>query len=214
MLLVFLFIGNSFSQVISESARRKITVGADFFTDLWQNMPNNMDIRTINQGVNVFAMYNLQLAESNSSFSFGLGIDNHNMYSNTRIENVNGDTIKFIPITGVYQRSKINLTYLSVPFEFKIRLESEIKFSVGFKIRYLISSKDKYVGDVPGEAKGKTTIKRKKISQTEDYAYGFTLRFGYKSFNLFGYYQLSNIFKKGKGQQMYPISVGLTITPF
>jgi hypothetical protein len=159
-------------------------------------------------------MYNLQLAETNSSFSFGLGVDNHNLYSNTRIENIHGDTIKFIPITDVYQRSKINLTYLSVPLEFKIRLKSEIKFSVGFKIRYLISSKDKYIGDVPGEPKGKTNVKRKKISRTEDYAYGFTLRFGYKSFNLFGYYQLSNIFKKGKGPQMYPISVGLTITPF
>ena len=77
-----------------------------------------------------------------------------------------------------------------------------------------MSSKDKYVGDQPGEAKGKTMIKRKTLNHTEDWAYGFTLRFGYKSFNLFGYYQLSNIFKKGRGPQMYPISVGLTITPF
>lgn len=213
-LLVSMFIGNSFSQVISESARRKITVGADFFTDIWQGKPEDMKLRTIHQGFNIFAMYNLQLAESNSSFSVGLGVDNNNMYSNTRIENLNGDTINFIPITDVYNRSKINLTYFALPFEFKIRLKSEIKFSAGFKIRYLISSKDKYVGDQPGEAKGKTMIKRKKINQTEDWAYGFTLRFGYKSFNLFGYYQLSNIFKKGKGPQMYPISVGLTITPF
>ena len=168
ILLVFLFIGTSFSQVISESARRKITVGADFFTDIWQGKPSDMRLRTINQGFNIFAMYNLQLAETNSSFSFGLGVDNHNLYSNTRIENIHGDTIKFIPITDVYQRSKINLTYLSVPLEFKIRLKSEIKFSVGFKIRYLISSKDKYIGDVPGEPKGKTNVKRKKISRTED----------------------------------------------
>ena len=104
ILLVFLFIGTSFSQVISESARRKITVGADFFTDIWQGKPSDMRLRTINQGFNIFAMYNLQLAETNSSFSFGLGVDNHNLYSNTRIENIHGDTIKFIPITDVYQR--------------------------------------------------------------------------------------------------------------
>ncbi len=214
VLLVLLVIGSSFSQVISESAKRKITVGADFFTDIWQGKPLDMNLRTINQGFNIFAMYNLQLAESNSSFSAGLSVDNNNMYSNTRIENVNGDTIKFIPITDIYQRSKINLTYISVPLEFKIRLKSDIKFGVGFKIKYLMSSKDKYVGDQPGELKGKTNIKRKTLAQTEDWAYGFTLRFGYKSFNLFGYYQLSNIFKKGKGPQMYPISVGLTITPF
>ena len=212
--LIFLFAGSSFSQVISESARRKVTVGADFFTDIWQGAPADMDIRTINQGFNIFAMYNLQLAESNSSFSAGLGIDNHNMYSNTRIDNITADTIVFVPIDQVYQRSKINLTYFSVPLEFKFRLNNGAKFGAGFKIRYLISAKDKYIGDLPNEPRGRTNVKRKNIAQTEDWAYGFTLRVGYKSFSLFGYYQISNIFEKGKGPQMYPISVGLTITPF
>lgn len=214
ILFIFFFIGSSFSQVISESAKRKITIGADFITDIWQGTPDNMDLRTINQGFNIFAMYNFQLSESNSSFSAGLGIDNHNMYSDTRIDNITADTILFVPIDEVYQRSKINLTYLSVPLEFKIRLKSGVKFGAGFKVRYLISSKDKYIGDLPDEDLGRTNVKRKVISQTEDWAYGFTLRVGYKSFSLFGYYQISNIFEKGKGPQMYPISVGLTITPF
>ncbi len=214
ILFLFLFMGSSFSQVISESAKRKITVGADFFTDIWQGAPADMDIRTINQGFNIFAMYNFQLGESNSSFAAGLGVDNHNLYSNTRIDNVRGDTIVFVPIEEVYQRSKINLTYFSVPLEFKIRLNSGVKFGAGVKVRYLISSKDKYIGDVPNEPKGRTNVKRKPIAQTEDWAYGFTLRIGYKSFNLFGYYQISEVFKKGKGPALYPISVGLTITPY
>ncbi len=214
VIIVFVFVGNSFSQIVSEDAKRKITIGADFFTDLWQNMPNNMDLRTINQGFNIFSMYNFQLAESNSFFSVGLGIDNHNMYSNTRIENITADTIVFVPIAQVYQRSKINLTYISVPLEFKIRLKSGVKFGAGFKVRYLMSAKDKYIGDLPNEDRGRTNVKRKNISNTEDWAYGFTLRAGYKSFNLFGYYQISNLFQKGRGQEMYPISVGITLTPF
>ncbi len=212
--LLVLFVGNSFSQVISESAKRKITVGADFFTDIWQDVPEYMDLRTINQGFNIFAMYNFQLAESNSYFSAGLGIDNHNMYSNTRIDNVTADTIVFTPIGEVYQRSKINLTYASVPLEFRIKLNSGVKFGVGVKIRYLISAKDKYIGDIPNEPKGRTNIKRKEIANTEDWAYGFTLRVGYKSFSLFGYYQISDVFERGRGPEIYPISVGLTITPF
>ncbi|MFK5856350.1 MAG: outer membrane beta-barrel protein, partial [Bacteroidota bacterium] len=167
----------------------------------------------INQGFNIFAMYNFQLAESNSTFSVGLGIDNHNMYSDTRIESVNADTLVFVPITENYKRSKVNLTYVSVPMEFKVRLNNGVKFGAGFKIRYLISSKDKYVGDLASEGGG-ITVKRKTISATEDYAYGFTLRVGYKSFSLFGYYQISSIFQVNRGPQMYPISVGLTITPF
>ncbi len=214
ILLVFLFIGDTYSQVISESAKRKITIGADFFTDIWQDTPSDMDLRTINQGFNIFGMYNFQLAESNSSFAIGLGIDNHNMYSNTRIDNVRADTITFVPIEEVYQRSKINLTYFAIPMEFKVRLKSGFKFGAGFKLRYMMSSKDKYIGDVPGEDPGRTNVKRKQISNMEDWTYGFTLRLGYKSFNLFGYYQISDIFQKGKGPEMYPISVGITLTPY
>jgi outer membrane protein with beta-barrel domain len=214
ILIVMLLIGDSYSQVISESAKRKITIGADFFTDIWQGAPADMDLRTINQGVNVFGMYNFQLAESNSSFAVGLGIDNHNMYSNTRIDNITADTITFVPLDEVYQRSKINLTYFSIPMEFKVRLKSGFKFGAGFKLRYMMSSKDKYIGDIPNEEKGRTNVKRKTISSMEDWTYGFTFRVGYKSFNLFGYYQISNIFQKGKGPEMYPISIGITLTPY
>ncbi|MBC8321012.1 MAG: outer membrane beta-barrel protein [Bacteroidetes bacterium] len=212
-LLVFLLIGNSFSQVISEDAKRKITVGADFFTDFWLGTPEDMKLRAINQGFNAFAMYNFELGKGNTLFAAGLGIDNHNMYSDSRIENINGDTIKFAPIADDYTRSKINLTYLTAPLELKIRLKSGIKFGAGVKIRYLISSKDKYVGHLPGED-SRINITRKTIANTEDWAYGFTFRFGYKSINLFGYYQISDIFQKGLGPEMYPISVGLTLTPF
>ncbi len=214
LFLFFLFIGSSFSQIISENAKRKVTIGADFFTDIWQGVPDYMELRTVNQGFNIFAMYNFQLAESNSSFSAGLGIDNHNMYSNTRIDNITADTIIFTPIDDVYQRSKINLTYASIPLEFKLRLNSGVKFGAGVKIRYLISAKDKYIGDIPDEPKGRTNVKRKNIANTEDWAYGFTFRVGYKSFNLFGYYQISDVFERGRGPELYPISVGLTLTPF
>jgi len=215
ILFVFIFIGNTRAQVLSEDAKRKITVGVDFFTDIWQGKPIDMDLRTINQGFNVFATYNFQLGESNSDFAVGLGIDNHNMYSDTRIGDFVSDTVVFTPLgSTVYQRSKINLTYVSVPLEFKFKLKSGVKFGAGFKIKYLMSSKDKYIGDIPGEPKGRTLVKRKKIKSTEDWAYGFTLRFGYKSVNLFGYYQISNIFEKGRGPEMYPISVGITLTPF
>ena len=173
-----------------------------------------MYIRTINQGFNAFMMYNFQVKESNSSFSIGLGIDNHNMYSDTRIDNIKADTLVFTPIDKSYNRSKINLTYLTVPLEFNVRTNKGFKFGAGFKVKYLASSKDKYVGELDGVDGGKRVVKRKTLNSTEDWAYGFTLRVGYKSVNLYGYYQISNIFERSKGPQLYPISVGLTFTPF
>ena len=212
--LVTLISTNTFSQVISESAKRKVTIGFDLFTDIWQGQPSDMNTRTINQGFNVFAMYNFQIAESNAYFSLGVGLDNDNMYSNTRINNINADTIVFSPIDEVYSKSKINLTYISVPMELKFKFDNDMKLGVGFKIRYLASSKDKYTGDIPGDDTGRQTVKRKTINNLETYTYGFTLRVGYKSVNLFGYYQISDIFKRNKGPELYPISVGITLTPF
>ena len=202
-----------YSQVISESAKRKVTVGVDVFTDLWQNVPDNMSLRTIHQGASVFGMYNFQLGESTSTFGVGLGIRNHNMYSNSKIDTIKGDVITFSPITEQYKRSKINLTYLDIPMELKFRFKNEMKLGVGFKIGYLISSKEKYIGDTPEKAT-RVTIKQKTISQLEPYTYGFTFRFGYKSVNLFGYYQISQMFKRDKGPELYPVSIGITLTPF
>ncbi|PKP33196.1 MAG: hypothetical protein CVT99_01725 [Bacteroidetes bacterium HGW-Bacteroidetes-16] len=213
VLFIMLFGSMGFSQVISENAKRKITIGFDMFTDLLQNIPYNMDVRTIHQGANIYGMYNFQIGKGNSSFGIGLGIGNHNIYSHSKIDDIKADTIVFSPIKESFKRSKINLTYLELPMELKIRFKNEMKMGVGFKIGYLLSSKEKYVGDTPEQAT-RVTIKTKTISQTQDYAYGFTLRVGYKSVNLFGYYQISQIFNKGRGPELYPISVGITLTPF
>jgi len=49
VLFIMLFGSMGFSQVISENAKRKITIGFDMFTDLLQNIPYNMDVRAIHQ---------------------------------------------------------------------------------------------------------------------------------------------------------------------
>lgn len=213
------------AQVLSESAKRKVTVGADLFTDIWMYsvdgtfLGSGFETRTINQGVNVFIMYNLQMGESQHSFSIGLGLRNHNMYSNSRVEDVKGDSIIFnvIPDAGVnkvdYKRSKINLTYLEIPLEFKFRWESGFKFGVGFKGGYLVDSKEKYVGTRPATGTWEK-VKNKDINYLEDFSFGATLRVGYKFISVFGYYQITKVFEVSRGPELYPISVGITITPF
>jgi len=228
-LLTFSFIitlaTDTYAQVLSESAKRKVTVGVDLYTDIWQYnvdgtfLPSGFSTRTINQGVNVFMMYNLQMGETQHSFSIGLGIRSQNMYSNSRVEDVKGDSIIFnlIPDQGVnkvdYKKSKINMTYLEIPLEFKFRWESGFKFGVGFKGGYLVDSKDKYVGTRPASGTWEK-VKNKDINYLEDFSFGATLRVGYKFISVFGYYQITKLFEVSRGPEMYPISVGITITPF
>lgn len=73
----------------------------------------------------------------------------------------------------------------------------------------------KYKGDDYLSANNDLVIyKKKKINYLEKNRYGFTGRIGYKWLNLWGYYQLSTLFQKTKGPEMYPISIGITIIPF
>ena len=223
ILIIFLAIlmgsFNANSQVLSESAKRKVTVGVDVFTDIWlyTNNPVYMSpgfsLRTIQQGATAFVMYNLQLGESLSSFSIGLGIRNHNMYSNSLIKDIKADTIIFEEIEVNYKKSKVNLVYLDLPVEFKYRTEGGFKLGVGFKVGYLIDSKEKYKGDRPHEAI-MVKVKTKTIRQVEKWTFGPTLRIGFKWVSLFAYYQINGIFVTDRGPEMNPISVGFTITPF
>lgn len=212
--IVLAFSSNMFSQVLSESAKRKVTVGADVYTDIWMNVPSDISTRTINQGANVFMMYNLQLSDSKAAFAFGLGFSNHNMYGDFVIKDVKADSIVLTPIPSSvsYSKSKMSLTSLDLPLELKLKLDNGVKFGIGFKIGWIISSKTKYKGDID-DVEHKT--KDIGINQLENFAYGATVRVGYKIVNVFCNYQISKVFQTGKGpDKLYPISVGLTITPF
>lgn len=212
----------SFSQVISESAKRKFTVGADVFTDIWfydtdrQFMDSVFDPRVMQQGATGFMQYNMQVAKSKVvSFAIGLGIRNHNLYTNSLIEDVKADTAVFvsIPNTVSYKKAKINLVYLDLPIELKLRWKNGLKIVPGFKVGYLIDSKQKYKGDRFDESV-MVKEKIKKVEALDKWSYGPTFRIGYKFVTVYAYYQLSGIFEKNKGPAMNPLSLGVTITPF
>lgn len=212
-MLVFGVFDNIQAQLISESAKKKVTVGADVYTDIWMNVPDNISTRTINQGANVFLMYNLPLSEKVTTFAVGLGFSNHNMYGDFTIDDIKADSIVFkpIPSTVVYQKSKMALTTIDLPLELKFRFNNDVKIGLGFKMGYVIDSKTKYVGDIDGT---EHKIKDIKIENLQKFTYGATFKVGYKFFNLFANYQISKVFEDGKGPDIYPISVGITITPF
>jgi len=205
------------AQSISASAMKKVTVGLDVFSDMWFNAPTTVKINTIHPSANVYITYNMGVGESKKfTFGIGLGIGNHNMYSsNGIIENVKGDTIKYIPVGAglTMKRSKLSVTYLEVPLELRFKSNSGIKVGLGFKLGYLFDSKEKYIGNTV-KSGSLQIIKRKKISQLNTFSYSPTLRIGYKSFNLFFSYALSPVFRVGHGPKLHPMSLGITLTPF
>ena len=219
-----IFISTAFSQVVTESTIRKYNIGIGAFTDIWYAQPPEMSVRTINQGAQVFGMYNYQVKESAIYLAGGIGIGMHNLYSNTYIPDIKADSIAFanIPDDISYQKSKISLTYIDVPIEFRIRSKKFFRIAFGFKVGYLINSHTKYKGnrftvedDGSVNSDGVNVVEKERdIKQMESWRYGPTFRIGYKWFNVTVYYQLSKLFKVDKGPQLYPFSIGIAVIPF
>ncbi|MFZ4402195.1 MAG: porin family protein [Bacteroidales bacterium] len=225
----------SFSQeknsLQSEKNKGKDIFILDLFTDIWQDVPANTDVRTINQGINIYGMLNLPIGYSNFSLGGGLGVSSHNFYSDAipvlgrNLSNSLTGTTEFIKLGDYYGRqinysiNKINTTSIEIPFELKYKTRADrnkrFKASIGWKIGYNISNHSKYRGeDVLENTSDIITIKKTNIKYLNNWNYGITARIGFGMYNLMLYYSLSKMFEKDKGPQYYPISLGISITPF
>ncbi len=217
VLMIFIFVPHSGqAQVVNEATKKRISIGVGAFTDIWMKTPDGMKTRTINQGVNVFGTYNMPFGKSNFQFAIGLGITIHNLYWNYRFQ-ASDDSLQFevIPDGQSYKRSKLTMPYIEIPIEFRYKSKSKIAVGIGFKVGYMVYGHSKYVGSDYIFHKSNDLISSfKDIKFLEKFAYGPTLRIGYRWFNLTGYYSLSGIFQKSTNVDMYPISVGFVLMPF
>ena len=228
-ILVFvlgLFAFGSFAQTVSESTIKKVSIGYDLYNTFWIDMPmdnvgNPVDSRLINQGINVFAMYNHELNDKGLSVAAGLGISSENLFlTDHYVADIHADVVEFSPIPEglTIARSKMNFTYLDIPLELRLKTEKDFRFGLGFKFGILLDSKTLFKGDAFDSSDAYlgyiTYDKNKKINQLEDYRFGVQLRAGYKWVQFFGYYGLNKVFIADKGPQMYPIHVGVTFMPF
>lgn len=215
---ILLILAVSISTVLKAQLEetKNLLVGMDLTTDLWQDTPENVSPRTINRGMNIYGLYEFKLGESNFSFAAGLGWGVNSLYSNALIDNVSAEEVSFtqIPDSINYDKSKLVMSFLDVPLEFRYRGESGFKMALGFKAGYLVESHTKYKGNMLDGSGSEIKIKRKNIESLQDFRYGPYVRVGYRWLNFFGYYSLSNTFGEGQGPDMYPITVGISFLPY
>jgi len=209
---------NSFSQELSEETKRKFSFGVDIFTDIWQDLPKTIEPATINQGVNIFGSYNYIINGGNFSLSPGIGLSYHNL-NNKSLTNTIGDSTVFYPVPDSinFRRTKFTLGYFDIPIELRYKSKNDIRFAFGFKFGFLMTAFTKYKGDdfrLPNDNNKLVIYKKARIPNVSKFRYGLSMRLGYKWLNVWGYYQLSTVFDKGKGPEMYPISVGISLMPY
>lgn len=213
LLLVITGIG-AMAQEKQPGEFRKFSLGFDFYSDIWQKLPDNVDPSWLNRSINVFGLYNNQMGESKFDFSYGLGVSVHNLYMDALPYDMGGYTeFVNIPDSISYDKAKITLAYVDIPLEVRYRAKSGFRAYFGFKFSVLVHQHSKFVGEDP-EVGYNVTIKRDDVRYLELWEYTVYARVGYKWINLFGAYQLQSTFKKDQGPQTYPISVGLSIMPY
>jgi len=218
-LLLFIFSSlDGSAQIVNEVAKKRVTIGVGMFTDIFFNVPEDIDTRAINQGFQTFAMYNVPFGKSNFGFAVGLGFRAQNMYGDFLVKSTpDSSWLEKIGDTSAvnYQRSKLILPYLELPLEFRFKSKSKIAVGIGFKVAYLLPAHSKYVGDnyTTGTSE-KYRVKYREIKNLEQFSYGPTLRIGYRWFHASAYYSINKMFTKGNGPEITSLSIGFLLMPF
>ena len=147
----------------------------------------------------------------------GLGVGWNNFRFMTNELLVKGsDQVEHEPGLYDYKKNKLTLTYLNVPFlmEFQTpssRRSERFHLSAGVNVGLRIGSHTKQMVFVDG--------KREKFKEQSDFyvnpfRYEATARIGWGHINLFASYSLNQLFKDGKGPELYPFSVGIRLASF
>ncbi len=214
--VILLFSASLFAQERSKM-RPKDRLIIGLFTDIWSDLPNNVNPNTINRGISIDYIQDFPISTSNFSLGVGLGFASHNLYSDNYYERF-VDSHEFNPIGDIdYKNNKLSLNYLNLPVEVRYRtrnLPRTFRIHAGVKAGLLVDAHTKYVGNDRGEPSRDTKFKEGKLDNLESFLIGFHARIGYGRINLNAYMPLINIFEGNAAEDATFMSLGLSFIVF
>jgi hypothetical protein len=173
------------------------------FMDLNQNKSYETSINFLRYSIG------LQNDKRNIGLVTGLGLTlNDYRFSNPyTLENNGGEVVPVLLDKNGLSKSKLSTSFLSVPLilEFQVPVKGHDKrfyFSGGLIGGLKVGShtKVKQNGD---------KSKSRDDFNINPFRYGATARFGYKGINVFGTCYFSTFYKKGRGPEMFPFTIGI-----
>jgi len=172
--------------------------------------------KSINVQVNFYEQ-NFNIVANRLGLTTGLGIEwnNYRFHNDVKLDH-NAPFVAEVPeLNRNYTKSKLNVKYLNIPLilEFQTNPKRDINsFHIGAGVvgGLRIGSHTKNVHD---------DSKRQKEKVRDDFHLhpfkaDVTLRIGWSKVNLYGNYSLLTLFRKEKGPELHPFSVGLTLLAF
>jgi len=236
LIIVFLALAaSSYAQKPSvESIRKRLSLGFGVNNDFWMKVPDSINSRSINQGVDVFIHYSFPLdKKGRTTFFIGGGLGAHNFYNQALIGtgeyNIYGKKPAGVGTNESYfynvpdnfngkatnlKKSKLAITYVDIPFGFQFKTASKTHFTLGFKVGWKIDAHTKYKGNSLDGSGFQVVEKEYKLRNIDNFHYGPYAVIGYKWIGASVFYQLSSVFEKDLGPQIHPLSVGLVFKPY
>lgn len=190
----------------------------DVFQTFWLGMPSNVSSKKFNPGFNVSVLWDVKKSpKSPFSFGIGAGLNYHTQNSDALlgIEPTQWVTrYNIIPaLDTTFKICRVNVVSLYVPIELRYRHSSGVKITLGARLGYVVGLNQRYKGkDLTGRNQ-LLDYKNYQIFNKVKYNFDFYARIGWKGLAVYYSYQVTSVFENGKGPQIRPMSVGISISP-
>lgn len=203
------------------TAKSRDLVMLQLHYDNWAGMPDSINMKGLNRGLSAYVMMDFPF-KNNAHFSFagGIGIGTYNYYFDKQrvIINEGQEFVEFRtlypPADSAYRKIKYNTAYLEAPFELRYfgnpyNRNKGFKVALGMKVGYMLAAHTKEKVVTNGRM-----ITQKFGTKTYNPTWTFspTVRIGWGNFSVFAQYSLNQQFTAGLGPEMYPFSVGITLS--
>jgi len=170
--------------------------------------------KSLQLGLNIFEK-DFHIYKNYVNIVTGLGFDfNHYAFQNNIT--LNGDTTYLSAITDStidYKKNKLNITYIKIPLMLEFNTSKNpnknLHIAVGAEFAYRIHAVTKQKYDANDKH---IKIRQRDDFNLEPFRYSAVARIGYNDVTIFANYGLNRLFKKDKGPQVYPFTIGVTVS--
>lgn len=166
-------------------------------------------------------MWDQPIKKTPISFAAGVGVSNENYFIDRQINRDATNSTYLTAFQNDFKRYKLSTTHIEIPVEMRFRIQPDrrntFKINLGFKVGYQLLARTKYVGKGYnyGVLDDKVKLKEYNIPGINNLKYGVYMRLSYSRYGITAYYQLSEMFREGRGPNGWnPISIGVTVAPF
>jgi hypothetical protein len=159
---------------------------------------------------------NISLYKNYVALTTGIGFQfNRLMFENNTVLIPFKDSIQTFESGIPYTKNMLKASYITVPLLLQFNTSKNhgksFHFAVGGQVAIKLGSRSKQVYDVDGDKKRDIY---KSDYNLNPFQYGLTARVGYGKVNVFANYNLSEVFKSGKGPKLYPFQIGVSLLPW